>query len=55
MSQQKVKRKPQKKVYRLLYGKDDVKIAAESKVENFKWEFITSNKRENNERKHNGM
>jgi hypothetical protein len=55
MSQQKVKRKPQKKVYRLLYGKDDMKIAPESKVENFKWEFITSNKRENNERKHNGM
>lgn len=42
-------------VYKELYGKYDTKVASDKKIEEFKWRFIASNKRESNERKHNGM
>jgi hypothetical protein len=53
MNKQQIKRKPLKKVYRLLYGKDDMKIVPESKVKNFEWYYV-SEKGEKNESKHNG-
>ncbi len=43
-----------KVVFKELYGKYDLKLPSDKKIENFKWRFITSIKGENDERKHTG-